>query len=521
MSVRLKIALTILLAGVLTAVGVIATVLLTFQRFEHESIYFRGNAFLERVVERHADMFTMQERYEGDFKAFLASLVLFENSSELYLLDTHGTVIAHSGDMQLPNGFQVKLQPVLEAASEQAMPYVMGDDPAHMDASAVISARALRRTGADPKASPDGYLYLVCHKSGLPEGGLLAIQSVYAVPAMLAILAIVCLSTALAAWVTAAITRPLKKLTATVSAVAQHGLENAAASPGTTGAELLAPGHIPGKDEFGQINAGIGGMLHTLNAQWRQLRRQDHFRREGVSNLSHDLRSPLTATAACLETLESRWAGDASRHADHQLVEVALRNTRNAARLVQSLGDLAQLDEPEFHLKPQRMDATELMDDIALRFAERAARKGVRISAELGVGLCPATTPLVRMDVELMERAIANLVDNALKACAAGGVITLGAFCMEDQVHLEVTDTGAGIAAADIPHLFDRFYQSRTSVAPASSEGGKGLGLAIVKRIVEMHQGSVRVDSTLGQGTCVTLMLPGMESLMQKNEDVT
>jgi len=74
-----------------------------------------------------------------------------------------------------------------------------------------------------------------------------------------------------------------------------------------------------------------------------------------------------------------------------------------------------------------------------------------------------------------------------------------------------VADSGPGIAEKDLPHLFDRLYQSRDSVAPASSEGGKGLGLAIVKRIAELHQGRVTVRSAAGQGTCVTLTLPGIQ----------
>ena len=118
-----------------------------------------------------------------------------------------------------------------------------------------------------------------------------------------------------------------------------------------------------------------------MHTQWSLLRRLDHFRREGVSNLSHDLRSPLTATAACLETLDARWANDEQRHNDRQLIEVALRNTRNAARMVQSLGDLAQLDEPAFKLRTEVMDLSELLDDVAIRFAERATRQGVRLEA--------------------------------------------------------------------------------------------------------------------------------------------
>ena len=93
-----------------------------------------------------------------------------------------------------------------------------------------------------------------------------------------------------------------------------------------------------------------------------------------MSNLSHDLRSPLTATVACLETLDGRWADDAGARRRPPLVEVALRNTRNAARLVQSLGDLAQLDEPEFKLRAEVVDVGELLDDIAMRFADRAPR---------------------------------------------------------------------------------------------------------------------------------------------------
>ena len=247
-------------------------------------------------------------------------------------------------------------------------------------------------------------------------------------------------------------------------------------------------------------------MLATVQRQWSALRRLDHFRREGVSNLSHDLRTPLTATAACLETLETRWQGDAARLDDHRLVEVALRNTRNAARLVQSLGDLAQLDEPRFQLRAERFDVAELIDDIALRFGERAAQRGVALRAESQFTDGASATAL--LDIELFERAVANLIDNALKFCRAGDRVTLAVAIRGDQVEIAVADTGPGIPAADVPHLFDRFYQSRQSVAPATGEGGRGLGLAIVKRIAELHGGDVRVRSEHGAGTTVTLSLP-------------
>nr|MBP6765994.1 sensor histidine kinase [Rubrivivax sp.] len=189
---------------------------------------------------------------------------------------------------------------------------------------------------------------------------------------------------------------------------------------------------------------------------------------------------------------------------DRRLVEVALRNTRNAAGLVRSMGDLALLDEPEFKLRLTRLDLGEVLDDITLRFAERAARQGVALRFEQQ----GPTPPVAAVDVELFERAVANLLDNALKFTPAGAAVVLAARSGPGQIEVSVQDQGPGIPAHDLPHLFDRHYQSRDNVAPASSEEGKGLGLAIVKRIVELHGGTVAVHSAPGQGCRVQMKLP-------------
>lgn len=501
MTVRFKIALTIFATGALTALGVIATVLFAFQRFEHETTYHRSNAFLGRVVAMYDDIFELHERQPEEFTEFLRNLVLFEPDTQLYLLDAKGTVLAHTGQAKLPTGFKVALAPVLEAVGDEPMPYVMGDDPERMDADAVIAAKPVRRAVIRNDDTVAGYLYLVAHPPGWPHGGIDAFRSSFAMPALAAVGAVVALSSLLAWWIIAAVTRPLRQLSGAVAAVSREGLGSGAADPAAIA--LPAGG---ARDEFAQLAGGVRAMLATLRRQWEALARLDHFRREGVSNLSHDLRSPLTATAACLETLDTRWAGDAGRDDDRRLVEVALRNTRNAARLVQSLGDLAQLDEPSFQLHAEVLDAGELLDDIALRFGERAAQQGVALATEPGDA--DAEPPFAALDIELFERAVANLVDNALKFSRAGDRITLAAVRRAGEVQISVADTGPGIAAADVPHLFDRFYQSRQSVAPATGVGGKGLGLAIVKRIAELHGGDVVVDSRVGAGTRVTLRLP-------------
>jgi len=370
-----------------------------------------------------------------------------------------------------------------------------------MDADTVIAAQPLRRALIRNDEPVAGYLYLVCHKTVLPEGRVAALRSSFTLPLLGFIVALVAMTTLLAAWIIGVVTRPLRQLTLAVTRVARDGLD----ADGAAGAAQVLP-DLSARDEFGQLAQGFRSMLATLRMQWETLRRLDHFRREGVSNLSHDLRSPLTATAACLETLEARWSGDVARADDRKLLEVALRNTRNTSRLVQSLGELAQLDEPQFKMRSEVLDVGELLDDIALRFAPRAAAAGVALRVEPG-----ADTPVfAALDIELFERAVANLVDNALKFCRPGQHITLSARHDQDKVRVSVADSGAGIASADVPHLFDRFYQSRKGVAPATGDGGKGLGLAIVKRIAELHGGKVDLSSRPGQGTTVTLVLPAV-----------
>jgi signal transduction histidine kinase len=504
MSVRLKIALTIFATGLATALLVIVTVLVAFQRFEQESAYERASAFLDRVTQGYDQLLEQHERQPQEFNAFLRNLVLYEPDTQLYLLDAQGTVLSSTGDARLPAGFKVALAPVRAAAAAAAgaaaMPYVMGDDPERMDADSVVAARALRRTLIRSDEPVSGYLYLVCHKRTLPGLKGEALRSRFALPALLLIAAIVGTMTLFATLITASVTRPLRRLTEAVATLSRDGLDEGRTDP----PRPLLPAPTP--DEFGRLSAAFTMLLDRLRQQWGALRRLDRFRREGVSNLSHDLRSPLTATVACLETLDARWAADAARADDRALVEVALRNSRNAARLVQSLGDLAQLDEPTFHVQAAGVDAAELLDDIVLRFAERAERQGVVLRAEgPAADAPPAFAPL---DIELFERAVANLVDNALKFCPRGAAVTLAARRADAALEVRVTDTGPGIVPAELPHLFDRFYQSRQSVAPATGEGGKGLGLAIVKRIAELHDGTAEVTSTLGQGTCVTLRFP-------------
>ena len=513
MSVRLRLALTVFLTGLATAVAVLATVALAFQRFERESTYLRAEAFMTRVLQQHDSLLEQQQRNPEEFANFLRSLLLFDPDSRLYLLDAQGRLLASSSSSAPPLGSMLPLRSVQQAADMARLghtpdsAYLMGLDPDTGDDMAVVAARALGRASIGPVAATQGYLYLACRKVQLPAQRLAMFGSSLAGPALATVAALIVLAAALAAWIIVAVTRPLRALSDEVARAERQGF--------SVDSDGLQNTPVRGNDEFAKLRSGFHTLLAKLRQQWDELKRLDHFRRESVSNLSHDLRSPLTATVACLETLELRWAAapeaSAERQQERQLVEVALRNTRNAASMVRSLGDLALLDEPQFKLHPMRLDLVEVLDDITRRFEQRAAQKGVALRfVQLG-----SQTPVAEVDIELFERAVANLLDNALKFTPAGKAIELSVQHVAGApdaapalVLVRVRDEGAGIAETDLPHLFDRLYQSRTGVAPATSEAGKGLGLAIVKRIAELHLGRVQVACPAGGGTLVTLELP-------------
>jgi hypothetical protein len=173
MYVRFKIALTIFITGALTALGVIATVLFAFERFEHETTYHRANAFLKRVGTTYNGMLDMQQRHPEEFAVFLRSLLFFEPDSQLYLLRADGSVIVSTSAVSLPSGYKVALKPVLEAMGPTPMPYVMGDDPERpgADGGAIIAALSLTSAVIRPDQPVSGYLYRSARSRSRPRAG--------------------------------------------------------------------------------------------------------------------------------------------------------------------------------------------------------------------------------------------------------------------------------------------------------------------------------------------------------------
>lgn len=192
--------------------------------------------------------------------------------------------------------------------------------------------------------------------------------------------------------------------------------------------------------------------------------------------------------------------GALSKKERDEYLRIALRQSERLGKLVQELFELTKLDAHEVVPNMERFKLAELVQDNVQRFQLRATEKGIRLRAEFDPDLPP-----VLADVGLMERALENLIDNALRFTPPGGSVSLE--LREDPHYLEVRviDTGCGIDAEDLPNIFDRYYRSRSGSSTVSE--GAGLGLAITRRILELHDSVLEISSAPGVGTTVSFFL--------------
>ena len=242
-----------------------------------------------------------------------------------------------------------------------------------------------------------------------------------------------------------------------------------------------------------------GGTLLVLS-DVTNLRRLEIVRRDFVANVSHELKTPLTAIAGYAETLAAE-DGDAQAK---QFAQTIVENARRMQRLVDDLLDLSRIESGTWRPEPRTLEVGAAARDAWASFAERAAARQVRFEP-------PGKPVSVRADADALRQIFTNLFDNALRHTPPGGSIRVAAERAGNDTIVRVSDTGSGIPADHLPRIFERFY--RVDPGRSRQEGGTGLGLAIVKHLVEAHGGRVDALSELGRGTTVRLSLPGPPSI--------
>jgi two-component system, OmpR family, sensor kinase len=255
---------------------------------------------------------------------------------------------------------------------------------------------------------------------------------------------------------------------------------------------------------MGERRSELGRLVDTLNAMIARLETSFLALRRFTADASHELKTPLAVLRADVErAMNDR----TSPHEKAMALEEALQETARMTDLVESLLTLARADEGRFDLVREPLEMKELVQDVyetALILGEEA---GVTVTLPF---LAEAT---VLGDASRLRQLFLNIVTNAIKYTQPGGRVDIGLGRHADHVAFAVRDTGIGIAAADIPHLFDRFWRadrvrSRVGGRGPSERGGFGLGLAISQWIAQAHGGTLTVSSRLGKGSLFTVTLP-------------
>lgn len=490
----LHLRLTVLLAAILipaAALGIAAS--LQGARAYHQEITQRTDADLAAnlVAElgEEAAMPAGDGAAPGAWGELVKMLAMAHPGVEIYVLDDAGTVVQAPPEVA-PELRRVDLEPVrtfLEAreGSAHAFP-ILGSDP--------------RRGGRT-----------VFSAAPLPSGGLLYVVLTDETRASLARSVRTSTSLRLVAWggglglaslllvggaAFTLLTRRLRRLDAAMRRF--HATGDAAADrsgPGTT-ADGTRDARRDG-DEIDALARGFEELTERVRAQVAALRRADDARRDLVTHVSHDLRTPLTALQGSLEALAQR--ADADGAEATRYLDTARRNAARLERLIDHLFELSRLDGPTPPLRPEPFALPELVHDVVAAHAGRAASAGVTLAVAE-----PAPLPLVTGDLGRIERAVANVLDNALRHTPAGGRVRVAVAVRDGRARIEVDDTGEGIAPEHRDRVFERFYR----VAPGRGGDGAGLGLAIARRIVELHGGAIELRSEPGRGTTVALTLP-------------
>ena len=481
---RLALALVLLMFAIGLLYGLIS---LSATRLHLQQVNQQLNRDLARDLVADRNLVEQGRVNQDALKSLFHQYMVINPSIEIYLLDPDGAILAYSADPGKVKRQHVDMAPIRAFLRGDDYP-LLGDDPRSHDRGKAFSV-----TPIPSPQQPEGYLYVVLRGEqfdsvdNMIRDSYLLRLSGWSVVASLAIglLAGLLLFHLL--------TRRLRRLTASMdefhASNFSHHRPYASSTPRNA-------------DEIDRLGITFDQMAVRIASQLDKLQKKDNLRRELVAHVSHDLRTPLASLNGYLETLKLK-ESELSPAERAEYLDIALRHSDQLARLVSELFELAQLDARETEPQFEPLAPADLVMDLVQKNQLRATQRGIHLHIPPVDDL-----PLVSADIAMTERVLANLTDNAINHTPRGGDITLSLRPGPDGVTIQVSDNGSGIPAADLPHIFEPFYQGDNQQRRNRPERGAGLGLAISRRIVELHHGELKVSSSTGQGTRFSFTLP-------------
>jgi signal transduction histidine kinase len=298
---------------------------------------------------------------------------------------------------------------------------------------------------------------------------------------LLALLACFTIAVLLATWVTHTLVEPVTRLRRSMAAV--------------SAGEFVIPGGLPyeRRDEIGDLSRSFRSMT-------RQLADLDRMKAEFMSVATHELKTPINVVSGYAELIQEGVYGEVSEKQQVALTSIQ-EQSRILTQLVNQLLDISRLEAGGLKLEIGELQLAELFERVHRTFEVLASKQGIRLDVDLSAD----SPPTIPADGDrLRDQVLGNLLGNALKFTPEGGRIGVRGWRDNGQFRIEVSDTGAGMPAEQLPHVFDKYYQ----IGEQARSKGAGLGLAIAHEVVQAHGGTISVQSELGSGTTFRINLP-------------
>lgn len=475
--------LSLLLLTLFVVIGIILAFITRYASVQYNlEMTQRLNGSIAMYVAAEEQLIQNGIHNEAAINRLAQRAMVINPTVEVYLLDNQGNIISHN----LPANTNIQqkvpltnIHTFLQADSPRPL---VNLDPRSPQTQKAFSAAKVTYQGQD-----EGYVYAILGGQAYETLANNLSQNFVIKIATASIIAVLMLGLFISLLVLNKLTKPLKSLTHDVRKFQQQ----------ITGVQALdmKPG-----DEIVALHQSFTQMSQKIEQQMHQIQQADQNRRDLITNVSHDLRTPLAAIQGYIDTIRIKKAQLAEADQE-QYINTASKHCIRLNTLISELFELSKLDASAVKPDIEVFSMSELMQDVSMEFKIMAQQKNIDLKIDLLAG-----NTHVKADIALMQRVLENLIGNALKHTQKHGQVTLALKRSENGFKVVISDTGRGISKQELPYIFDRLYQAENS--SKQNQSSSGLGLAIVKKILELHQTKITVTSQLKQGTHFSFQLP-------------
>lgn len=414
------------------------------------------------------------------FGDLMHDMMAVNQGIEVYLLNQTGEVLY---SVVLDNSenaatTSVSLAPIESYLENEGDKFVLGDDPRYPDEQKIFSVAPYSVDGRD------GYIYIILAGKKFQEVSDNLLGQYYAKLGIGAIVLTMLFSVLIGLIAIWFLTKNLRLITTTIRKF-QEG-------------DLDARIEDPKKSDIAIFAQSFNEMADTIVGNMDKMKSVDSLRRELIANVSHDLRTPLAILKGYVETMQMK-KDTLSENEKEEYLQITHDNIDKLSNQINQLFEYSKLEAEQVTPVKEPFSITELSHDLIAEFRVLADKKDIELQMEN-----PSENSMVFADVSLVECALQNLIENAIKYTEPKGKVTLLIRRMDKNVEINITDTGTGIPVNEQPFIFDRYKQ----VDKRAKKQGTGLGLAIVKKIMELHDTTITVLSKPQEGSSFIFNLP-------------